>query len=142
MPAVGSLSSRHLWFPKGVHLPDVSSVSRNWQLTINILCWRQVPRRLFDRLQYIVMEQDWEKIAHTFWLKHALVRAATPPPPPPPFASCSYFSCMASLWVSDRMWTLDIRSSGGQLSVAQPCMAASCGQLPVALPMAGFAAWP
>lgn len=33
-----------------------------------------VPRRLFDRLKYIILEQDWERLSHTFWLKQAMVR--------------------------------------------------------------------
>ena len=29
---------------------------------------------LFSRLKYIIMEQDWENVASTFWLRHGLVR--------------------------------------------------------------------
>lgn len=33
-----------------------------------------VGRRLFDRLRFIILEQDWERLSHTFWLKQAMVR--------------------------------------------------------------------
>lgn len=34
-----------------------------------------VPKTIFDRLKYIFMDQDWERLSHTFWLKQAQVRA-------------------------------------------------------------------
>ena len=36
---------------------------------------RNVPPTLYDRLKYIVCHQDWEALAQSFWIKHALVRA-------------------------------------------------------------------
>jgi len=33
----------------------------------------RIPRELFDRLRFIIQYQDWEFLAHTFWLKHAVV---------------------------------------------------------------------
>jgi hypothetical protein len=33
-----------------------------------------VPKTIFDRLKYIFMDQDWERLSHTFWLKQAQVR--------------------------------------------------------------------
>lgn len=33
----------------------------------------RIPRDLFDRLRYIIQIQDWDFLAHTFWLKHAVV---------------------------------------------------------------------
>ena len=35
-----------------------------------------VPKTIFDRLKYIFMDQDWERLSHTFWLKQAQVRPA------------------------------------------------------------------
>ncbi|KAL4439666.1 hypothetical protein ABPG75_002667 [Micractinium tetrahymenae] len=32
----------------------------------------RVPANLFDRLRYIIQGQDWDFIAHTFWLKHGV----------------------------------------------------------------------
>ena len=34
-----------------------------------------VPKTIFDRLKYIFMDQDWERLSHTFWLKQAQVHA-------------------------------------------------------------------
>jgi hypothetical protein len=33
----------------------------------------RIHRELFDRLRYIIQYQDWDFLAHTFWLKHAVV---------------------------------------------------------------------
>ncbi|KAL4854024.1 Transcription-associated protein 1 [Chlorella vulgaris] len=32
----------------------------------------RVPSHLFDRLRYVIQGQDWDFIAHTFWLKHGV----------------------------------------------------------------------
>jgi transformation/transcription domain-associated protein len=32
----------------------------------------RVPPNLFDRLRYIIQGQDWDFVAHTFWLKHGV----------------------------------------------------------------------
>ena len=34
---------------------------------------RTIPTPLFDRLQFLICTQNWEKLAGTFWLKEALV---------------------------------------------------------------------
>jgi hypothetical protein len=36
----------------------------------------RIARELFDRLRYIIQYQDWDFLAHTFWLKHAVVSRA------------------------------------------------------------------
>ncbi len=36
----------------------------------------RIPPSLYERLRYIICIQDWDHIANTFWLKHAVVRAA------------------------------------------------------------------
>ena len=33
-----------------------------------------LPRALYDRLRFILEEQDWTHLSHTFWIKHGLVR--------------------------------------------------------------------
>ena len=35
---------------------------------------KTLPPTLFDRLKFILCTQNWEHLAGTFWLKHALVR--------------------------------------------------------------------
>lgn len=40
----------------------------------------RIPRELFDRLRFIIQYQDWEFLAHTFWLKHAVVSCTESPP--------------------------------------------------------------
>lgn len=32
-----------------------------------------VPHSLYDRLKFILEEQDWTRVSHTFWIKHGLV---------------------------------------------------------------------
>jgi transformation/transcription domain-associated protein len=32
----------------------------------------RVPANLFDRLRYVIQGQDWDFLAHTFWLKHGV----------------------------------------------------------------------
>lgn len=34
---------------------------------------KSIPQPLFDRLQFLICTQNWEKLAGTFWLKEALV---------------------------------------------------------------------
>ena len=34
---------------------------------------KSIPTPLFDRLQFLICTQSWEKLAGTFWLKEALV---------------------------------------------------------------------
>ena len=36
---------------------------------------KTIPAPLFDRLQFLICTQSWEKLAGTFWLKEALVRS-------------------------------------------------------------------
>ena len=36
-----------------------------------------VPKTIFDRLKYIFMDQDWERLSHTFWLKQAQVHGVS-----------------------------------------------------------------
>lgn len=33
-----------------------------------------VPKTIFDRMKFIFVDHDWERLSHTFWLKQALVR--------------------------------------------------------------------
>ena len=35
---------------------------------------KTLPPTLFDRLKFILCTQNWEHLAGTFWLKHALAR--------------------------------------------------------------------
>ena len=35
---------------------------------------KSIPAPLFDRLQFLICTQSWEKLAGSFWLKEALVR--------------------------------------------------------------------
>lgn len=39
-----------------------------------------LPRVLYDRLRFILEEQDWTHLSHTFWIKHGLVRLRLPTP--------------------------------------------------------------
>jgi transformation/transcription domain-associated protein len=39
-----------------------------------------IPTTLFDRLRFIVCNQEWEHLADTFWLKQGLVRFIVPCP--------------------------------------------------------------
>lgn len=36
-----------------------------------------VPHSLYDRLKFILEEQDWTRVSHTFWIKHGLVRPSS-----------------------------------------------------------------
>lgn len=38
---------------------------------------KTIPTPLFDRLHFLVCTQSWEKLAGTFWLKEALVKATS-----------------------------------------------------------------
>lgn len=47
-----------------------------------------LPRVLYDRLRFILEEQDWTHLSHTFWIKHGLVG--------PPLSTAARRGCCAT----------------------------------------------